>query len=67
MTFLNILIILALASVVVVLLLGFYALYRGGEFGRKWSNRLMRYRIAAQAITIILILIGVWLIKAHRG
>jgi hypothetical protein len=67
MLVLNILIVAALVSVLVILLLGFYALQRGGEFGRKWSNRLMRYRVAAQAVTVILILIGVWLIKAHRG
>ena len=35
--------------------MGFYSLFRGGEFGRTWSNKLMRLRIALQ-FTAILIL-----------
>lgn len=67
MLFLNVLIAIALVAVVAILLAGFYALRRGGEFGRKWSNRLMRYRIAAQAIAVILMLIGLLVVKARQG
>ena len=67
MLVLNILIGVMLVAVVAILLLGFYALQRGGEFGQKWSNRLMRYRVAAQAIAVILMLIGFLILKAQRG
>ncbi len=32
---------------------------RGGEFNRKWGNKLMRLRVALQALAIVLILIAV--------
>jgi hypothetical protein len=34
-----------LLAVLTVLALGFYALFRGGEFGRRWSNKLMQLRV----------------------
>ncbi len=67
MVALNILIFAAVGVVVAILLAGLYALNRGGEFGRKWSNRLMRYRIAAQALAVLLILLAVLIIKQHQG
>jgi hypothetical protein len=54
---LKILAIVAMAIVAIILGFGFYALNRGGEFGAKWSNRLMRYRIMAQAVAVILLLL----------
>jgi Hypoxia induced protein conserved region len=45
-----------LASVVVILFAGLYTLYVGGETSATWSNRLMRLRILAQFITILIIL-----------
>lgn len=47
---------LALAAVVVVLFTGLYALFRGGEFGRKYSNKLMRLRIVMQFVAILIVL-----------
>jgi len=47
--------------VVVVLVLGIGSFARGGEFGRKNSNRLMRYRIVAQGVAVILIMGFAWL------
>ena len=51
-------IIVAIACLVVVLILalGIASFGRGGEFNRKHANRLMRYRIAAQFVAILLIL-----------
>ena len=46
----------ALIGVAVVLALGIYALFRGGDFGRSYSNKLMRLRVVAQFIAIILIM-----------
>ncbi|MEV8467089.1 MULTISPECIES: twin transmembrane helix small protein [Meridianimarinicoccus] len=42
--------------VVVILAIGIGGFGRGGEFNRKHGNRLMRYRIAAQFVAILLIL-----------
>ena len=56
--------ILAAAAVLVVLfilLTGIGGFARGGEFNRKHANRIMRYRIAAQFVAILLILLFVWL------
>ena len=47
---------LALLAVVAVLFTGLYALFRGGEFGRKYSNKLMRLRIVMQLVAIIIVL-----------
>ncbi len=51
----DILILVGLAAVSVTLCFGLYALYRGGEFGRSNSNKLMRLRVLAQFITILII------------
>ena len=61
----DVLVLLALLTVVVILGLGFYSLHRGGEFGAKWSNRLMRYRIAAQATAFVLVLIDIAIKAKH--
>ena len=63
---LRILIPFVMLGVVAVLGLGFYALYRGGEFGRTWSNRLMRARIGLQALAVLLLVILVWIVRASR-
>jgi hypothetical protein len=47
---------LALLAVVAVLFTGLYALFRGGEFGRKYSNKLMRLRIVMQFVAILIVL-----------
>ncbi|MGL6209149.1 MAG: twin transmembrane helix small protein [Paracoccaceae bacterium] len=47
--------------VVAILALGIGSFAKGGEFNRKHSNRLMRYRIAAQAVAVILIVGFAWL------
>ena len=54
----DVLIILALATVVATLGMGFYSLYRGGDFALANSNKFMRYRVIAQAVAIGLLAIG---------
>jgi hypothetical protein len=66
MEFLRILIWMVLGGVVVVMGLGFYALYRGGDFGRTWSNKLMRLRIVFQAAAVLLVVIWAYLSVRHR-
>ena len=50
----------SLATVTIVLALGIYALYRGGDFGRSYSNKLMRLRVVTQAIAIAVLVGAVW-------
>lgn len=56
-----IVIVLAVVAVLVVLMLGLGSFARGGEFNKKNSNKLMRYRIIAQFVAVLLILGFVWL------
>lgn len=56
----NLAIFLALAAVTVVLGLGIFALFRGGDFGRSWSNRLMRLRVLLQFIAILVLVAAAW-------
>jgi hypothetical protein len=46
----------AVAVVVLILLAGFYTLVVGGETSSNWSNRLMRMRVLAQFIAILIIM-----------
>lgn len=50
----------ALAGVAIVLAFGIYALFRGGEFGRSYSNKLMRLRVVMQAIAIAVLVAAFW-------
>ena len=47
--------------VLAILMVGVGGFARGGEFNRKHSNRLMRYRVAAQAVAVVLIVLFAWL------
>lgn len=49
--------ILAMVAVLAVLFLGLFSMARGGEFNRKYGNKLMRLRVAAQALVILLLAI----------
>lgn len=49
--------IFSILAVFVVLMVGLGSFTKGGEFNRKHANRLMRYRIIAQAIAIGFILL----------
>lgn len=56
----QILIPVALISVAAVLAVGIYSLFRGGDFGRSYSNKLMRLRVVAQAVAIVVLMAAVW-------
>jgi len=51
----------AVLVVLVILMIGIGAFAKGGEFHRRHSNRLMRYRIVAQAVAVALILLFVFI------
>jgi hypothetical protein len=55
----------ALLAVATVLGVGIYALFRGGEFGRSYSNRLMRLRVVMQAVAIVVLVGAVWWRSRH--
>lgn len=59
-TLFNILIPLSLAAVLLALFVGLFALFRGGDFGRSYSNRLMRLRVLLQAIAIAVLVAAFW-------
>ncbi|HEX6860956.1 MAG TPA: twin transmembrane helix small protein [Caulobacteraceae bacterium] len=56
----DILIFVALAAVATTLALGIYALYRGGDFGRSYSNKLMRLRVLLQFIAVLILVAAFW-------
>jgi hypothetical protein len=57
----NYLTLAAIAAVTITLGFGLVALFRGGEFGRSWSNRLMRLRVALQAGALALLALGAFI------
>ena len=60
-------VVFAILAVLVVLMIGLGAFTSGGEFNKKYANKLMRYRIIAQAIAVALILIFVALRQTTGG
>lgn len=57
----------ACLAVLVILMIGIGGFAKGGEFNRKHANRIMRYRIAAQAVAVALILIFVAFRRSGGG
>ena len=58
---LNILLGLTLVALVATLGVGIYSLFRGGDFGRSWSNKLMRLRVLLQFTAILILTATAWL------
>ena len=54
----------AALAVLVILMVGIGGFAKGGAFNRKHANRIMRYRIGAQAVAVALILLFVYLRKS---
>ncbi|HEY1072504.1 twin transmembrane helix small protein [Brevundimonas sp.] len=63
----DILILIAIAAVAITLGFGVYTLYRGGDFARSNSNKLMRLRIILQATAVLLLIGGMWWKATHGG
>ncbi len=59
-TLFDILVPVSLAAVLIALLGGLYALYRGGDFGRSYSNRLMRLRVLLQFVAVMVLVAAFW-------
>ena len=56
----KILVAIAVGLVFLVLCLGLYTLWKGGDTARSWSNKLMRIRVLAQAIAIVVIMVALY-------
>ncbi|MEM8936837.1 MAG: twin transmembrane helix small protein [Pseudomonadota bacterium] len=66
-TLLFFLIPIGLAATLLALALGIYTLAKGGAFARENGNKLMRLRVAAQAITIALMMAFLLLVGAGNS
>ena len=56
----HIIIIIACLLVVIVLMMGLGGFAFGGDFNKKYANKIMRLRILLQAIAILLIIVFVY-------
>jgi hypothetical protein len=52
----KIVVLIAICAVGVILLAGLYILWAGGNVSKTWSNRLMRIRVLAQFVAIVIIM-----------
>ncbi|MGP9804788.1 twin transmembrane helix small protein [Paracoccus sp. NSM] len=52
--------IISIGVVMAILLTGIGGFAKGGEFNRKHGNRMMRWRLYAQAAAIAVLLLFVW-------
>ncbi len=52
--------------VLAVLMTGIGGFAKGGDFNRKHANRIMRYRIIAQAVAVAMILLFVYVTGGAR-
>ena len=62
-TLVKILGIVLLIVVAVVLILGIGTLFKGGEISKKYSNKLMQYRVLFQFIAIIVLVCFAYFFK----
>ena len=62
-TFVKILGIMLLIVVAVVLILGIGTLFKGGETSKKYSNKLMQFRVLFQLIAIIVLVCFAYFFK----
>ncbi len=65
MNVLDVLIILAILAVAVTLGFGIRSLYQTGPEARSRSNKLMRLRVALQAVAVLLLVIAMWWKSTH--
>ena len=62
-TALLVLIVLGLGATLAVLGAGVISMIRGGEFNRRYGNKLMRARVVAQGMTVLLLLLAFMLFR----
>ena len=52
-----------LGAVALVLIIGIYTLFKGGETSKKYSNKLMQLRVLLQFIAIIVLVLLAYFFK----
>ena len=50
---------IAMLAVLAVLVMGLVSMVKGGEFNKKYGNRLMRWRVGLQATALVLFAIAI--------
>lgn len=58
-----VLVVVTMAAVAIILMIGIGGFGKGGEFNRKYANKLMRMRILAQFVAVLLILLFVFITR----
>jgi hypothetical protein len=61
----KVLVAIAVGLVALVLCAGLYTLFKGGDVSRTWSNKLMRIRVLAQAVAIVIIMAVLYFHQNH--
>ena len=56
---------IAIGIVFMVLCLGLWTLWKGGAVSASWSNKLMRIRVLAQFVAILIILAALYFGQGH--
>ena len=64
---LNILVLIAIAAVAITLGFGIRSLYQEGPQARSRSNKLMRLRVALQAVAVVLLVAVIWFRSTQGG
>ena len=62
-----ILVVLAVLIVLSILLFGIGTFGKGGDFNRKYANKIMRWRIGAQFVAVVLIVAFVYFRRQAGG
>ena len=57
MDLLTVMLMVAMLATLAVLAVGLAGFFHGGEFNRKYGNKLMQARVALQALAVVLLLI----------
>jgi hypothetical protein len=57
MSILTVLLLLAMCATLAVLVVGLVGFFLGGEFNAKYGNKLMRARVALQAVAVLILLV----------
>ena len=63
-SFLIVVMILAMAATVGALLIGVVSMIKGGEFDKKYSNKLMQARVIMQAVALAALVLA-WFCAQH--
>lgn len=57
---------ISIGAVFVVLCFGLYSVFRGGEYSKSYSNKLMRWRVLLQFVAICIMFVAVYF-KSQAG